>query len=116
MKITENSYAFVENAHHQDEWHVKIKEGDYTGVIYKYGRLNFSEENEDGSANLQFDYYIEKVPEELGMTKEDLGEDTTFLNTLGDILVHIIEDAIEHEKFKLGNDDKPTDSESTVHE
>ena len=37
------------------------------------------------------------------------------MNTLGDILSHIIEDSLETGKFKLGNDDKPTDSESTVH-
>jgi hypothetical protein len=50
------------------------------------------------------------------MTEEDFNEDATFMNILGDILIHILEDAMETGKYKLGNDDKPTDSESTVHE
>jgi hypothetical protein len=50
------------------------------------------------------------------MTEEELQEDLTFLNLLGDVLTHIIEDAMETGKYKLGQNDKPTDSESTVHE
>ena len=50
------------------------------------------------------------------MTEEDLNGDEDFMNFLGKILVHIIEDAIERDKFKLGNNDKPTDSEPTLHE
>jgi hypothetical protein len=59
---------------------------------------------------------VAKIPQELEMTEEELQEDLTFLNLLGDVLTHIIEDAMETGKYKLGQNDKPTDSESTVHE
>jgi hypothetical protein len=50
------------------------------------------------------------------MTEEELNEDLEFLNVLGAILTHIIEDSFESGQYKMGNNDKSTDSESTVHE
>jgi hypothetical protein len=116
MKITNNSYTFVENATEQDSWHVKIKEGDYAGIIYQYGRIQVKEDFDTESAKLQFQFNIKKIPDELGMESEDLLEDETFMNLLGDILTHIIEDAMDNGNYKIGNNDKSTDSESTVHE
>ena len=37
MKITSDSYTFVENDFSDDSWHVKINEGDYKDTVYKYG-------------------------------------------------------------------------------
>lgn len=117
MTVTYDTYAFVENASSQDEWHVKIKEGDYAGIVYKYGRIDIAEpDNGEGDAVLKFQFKTASIPEKLDLTEEDLNTDETFMNLLGDILVHIIEDAMNSGKFKLGNNDKPTDSESTMHE
>jgi hypothetical protein len=113
MKITLDSYTFVEHKG-EELWYVKIKEGDYKDVIYKYGRIEVLEVGDH--AKLKFEFKVEKWPDELDMTEEDFNEDATFMNILGDILIHILEDAMETGKYKLGNDDKPTDSESTVHE
>lgn len=113
MKITHNSYTFVEHKG-EEAWFIKIKEGDYKDVIYKYGTIEVLEV--DDHAKLKFQFKVEKYPDELGMTEEDFNQDTTFMNMLGDILTHILEDAMETGKYKLGNDDKPTDSKSTVHE
>jgi hypothetical protein len=113
--ITSDKYTFVEKKGDED-WHVKIKDGDYKDIIYKYGRIEVEEIEEEGSARLKFQFMIDKIPSELSMTTEDLQEDTTFLTLLGDILSHIIEDAMDSGKYKIGNDDKSTDSESTVHE
>lgn len=113
--ITSDSYTFVEKNGSED-WHVKIKEGDYKDVIYRYGRIEVVEDNNEDTARLKFQFDIEKIPSDLSMTKQELNEDSDFLNTLGNILTHIIEDAMDSGKYKIGNDDKPTDSESTVHE
>ena len=116
MKITHDSYSFVENASSQDEWHVKIKEGDYKGIVYKYGVIEIIEpEHEADEARLKYQFKVVHLPQSLDFTEEDLNQDVEFLNLLGDILLHIVEDAMENNKYKLGNNDKPTDSESTVH-
>lgn len=112
MKITHDSYTFVEHKGDED-WYVKIKEGDYKDIIYKYGRIEVKEEGD--TAKLKFQFHISKIPDELLMTKEELQEDATFMNMLGDILTHVIEDAMDSGKYKLGQNDKPTDSEPTVH-
>ena len=112
MQITNNSYTFVE---HQgdDVWYVTLKEGPYKGVIYRYGAIEVKEDGDH--ANLKFNFQIAKIPTELDMDVEDLNNDYEFCTHLGDVLTHIIEDSLETGKFKLGNNDKPTDSESTVH-
>jgi DNA-directed RNA polymerase specialized sigma subunit len=114
MMITSNSYTFVEKKSSED-WHVKIKEGEFKGIVYRYGRIEVAEDKSEDTARLKFNFAIEEIPKELEMSKEELQEDLSFLNTLGNILTHIIEDAMDSGKYKIGNDDKSTDSESTVH-
>lgn len=113
--ITSDSYTFVEKPG-SDDWHVKIKDGDYKDIIYRYGRIEVAEDEVEETARLKFNFAIDKIPSELGMTADELNEDVEFLNTLGNILTHIIEDAMDSGKYKIGKDDKSTDSESTVHE
>ena len=114
MMITSDSYTFVEKKGDED-WYVKIKDGEFKGLVYKYGRIEVAEDHGEDTARLKFQFHIETIPSDLEITKEELNEDFTFLNTIGDILTHIIEDAMDSGKYKIGKDDKPTDSESTVH-
>jgi len=111
MKITSKSYSFVENDFSDDSWHVKINEGVYKDIVYKYGRIQVKENGDE--ASLSFQYKIIDLPEHLN--EEDLNCSVEFMDTLGDILTHIIEDSLETGHFKLGNNDKSTDSEPTVH-
>lgn len=114
--ITNESYTFVEHKGDED-WYVKIKaDGPYKGITYKYGRIEVQEDEDNLDAKLKFQFNIAKIPDELHIDETELHEDVTFLNMLGDILVHIIEDAMTSGKYKLGKNDKSTDSESTVHE
>ena len=106
MKQTSDSYSFVENDFSDDSWHVKINEGDYKDVVYKYGKIQVIEKGEE--ATLSFQFKVVDLPEHLN--EEELNSDVEFMNNLGDILSHIIEDSLETGKFKLGNNDKPTDS------
>jgi hypothetical protein len=112
MKITSNSYSFVENATVNDEWHVKVNEGMFKDVVYKYGKIQVKEKDEE--ALLSFQFKVIDLPEHLD--EDELNSSVDFMDLLGDILTHVIEDSLETGKFKLGNDDKPTDSESTVYE
>jgi hypothetical protein len=111
MKVTSKSYTFVENDFSDDSWHVKINEGPYKDIVYKYGKIQVKENEEE--ATLGFQYKIIEKPEHLD--EEDLNCSVDFMDTLGDILSHIIEDSFETGKFKLGNNDKSTDSESIMH-
>jgi len=113
--ITHDSYTFVESATSGEEWwHIRLNDGDYKDVIYKYGKIQVvSPPDETDDARLQFQFSIIETPEEL--STEDLIEDTAFMNHLGDVLTHIIQDSFETGKYKLGENDKPTNFESTVH-
>ena len=42
----------------QDQTLIGIKEGKFAGVIYKYGKVSFGEDNPDGTKPLQFQYEI----------------------------------------------------------
>ena len=109
MKITSDSYTFIEHTN-DTNWYVKIKAGDYKDIIFKYGAIEIKEDAELDSAKLKFHFNISKIPEELSLTNEDLQEDADFMNLLGDILSHILEDAMDSGKYKLGKNDKSTDS------
>lgn len=115
MKISKDSYTFIEHKGEDDVWYIKIKEGAYKDIVYKYGHIEVVE-LPTGEANLKFHFKASKIPDDLGLDEMDLNNDVEFCNLLGDILVNILEDAMETGKYKLGNNDKPTDSESTVHE
>jgi hypothetical protein len=111
MKITNKTYSFVENDFSDDNWHVKINEGVYKDIVYKYGKIQVKEKGEE--ATLAFQFKIVDLPEHLD--EGDLNSSVEFMETLGDILTHIIEDSLETGQFKLGNDDQPTNSESAMH-
>jgi hypothetical protein len=111
MKITSDVYSFVENDFSDDSWHVKINQGVYKDIVYKYGKIQVKEDGDE--AKLSFQFKIVDLPEHLD--EDDLNSSVEFMETLGDILTHIIEDSLETGKFKLGNNDKSTNSESVMH-
>ncbi len=83
---------------------VKINKGKYAGVIVTYGTVGLKTQ-EDGSAKLSFQYNITESPKH---NKKKLEGSDEFRNTLGDILSHIIESALESGKYKIGNGNKST--------
>ena len=111
IKVTNDTYSFVESATSGEEWHVKINDGDYKGIVYRYGKIQIHEIDEE--AKLKFQFKIIDLPEHL--SEEELNSDDVFMTQLGDILTHIIEDSLDTGHFKLGKDDKPTDSKSIMH-
>ena len=86
------NYTYVSRG--QDQWaSIMITKGKYEGIIYQYGRVSVAEEeNEDGKMPLSFDYNVGDVN---GHEKEELDSSTEFKNTLGDILVEILDEQLE---------------------
>lgn len=109
-------YAFVDKMDVVDDtWHIQIKDGDYSGVVYKYGSVKIHE-NDGKEAVLKFQFAIVEAPDHLHL--DDLNHDTDFMNTLGDILHNILTDAFESGKYRLGkkkDDDSEDDSQSVIH-
>ena len=89
--MTKN-YTFVSKG--DDDWaSVMIKDGKYEGIIYQYGKVSVAEsEDENGNMPLSFKY---NVIEYNGHNQEDLNKSVEFKNTLGDILVEILDEQLE---------------------
>ena len=84
-------YAFVQKEG-DDFTCIKLLEGKYKGVIYKYGKVGFAkEEKPDGTLPMKFDYDIIFNPhEETSIDKQD------FIDYIGDILIELLEKQIEN--------------------
>ena len=73
---------------------IKILEGKYEGIIYKYNNVKLSQtENADGELPLKFTYDIMANP-----NKEDI-KSTDFRNYIGDILVEVMEEQLKNGKI-----------------
>ena len=68
------------------------KSGKYHGVVYKYGKVGFGEENLDGTKPLQFQY---EIVDNNGIQREQFGDD--FFTLIGDILVEVMDEQIKDE-------------------
>ena len=90
--LMSKNYSFVSKG--DDKWaSIMISKGPYKGIIYQYGRVSLAPvENEDGNLPLSFDY---NVIDFNGHEFQDLIESKEFKNTLGDILVEILDEQLE---------------------
>ena len=68
------------------------KSGKYHGVVYKYGKVGFGEENPDGTKPLRFEY---NIVDNNGIPREQFGDE--FFKLIGDILVEVMEEQIKDE-------------------
>jgi len=70
---------------------IKLLQGKYKGIIYKYGKVGFAkEENPDGTLPMKFDYDIIFNPHETNIDKQD------FIDYIGDILIEIMEKQVNN--------------------
>ena len=73
---------------------IKIMDGQFEGVIYKYNNVKLSQtENADGELPLKFTYDIMANP-----NGEDI-KSTDFRNYIGDILVEVMEEQLKNGKI-----------------
>ena len=75
---------------------IKLVEGKYEGVIYKYNQVKFApEENEQGQIPLKFTYDIFQNPEKVDVESQD------FRYYIGDILVELVEEQLNNGTVKF---------------
>jgi len=78
-------YAYVQRDG-DDFTCIKLLEGKYKGVIYKYGKVGFAkDEKPDGTLPMKFDYDIIFNPHETDIDKQE------FIDYIGDILIEQLE-------------------------
>ena len=77
------------------------KSGKYHGVVYKYGKVGFGEENPDGTKPLRFEY---NIVDNNGIPREQFGEE--FFKLIGDILVEVMEEQVKDEPVDRKNSSK----------
>jgi len=83
-------YAFAQRKG-DDFTCVKLLEGDYEGVIYKYDNVKFEELNNNGQVPLQFTYDVFLNPNSKDVDSQD------FKNYIGDILVELVDQQLKDE-------------------
>ena len=84
-------YAFVQKEG-DDFTSIKLSQPPYKGVIFKYGKVGFSEnENPDGTRSMKFDYDILFNPHETDLDNKE------FIDYIGDMLIEFLD-----EKLKKG--------------
>ena len=81
-----DKFVYVESKS-QDQTCIGIKGGKFAGVVYKYGKVSFGEDNPDGTKPLQFQY---DIVDNNGIPREQF--DDEFFNLIGDILVEIMDE------------------------
>jgi len=83
-------YAFVQREG-DDFTCIKLLQGKYKGIIYKYGKVGFAkEEKPDGTLPMKFDYDIIFNPhEESSIDKQE------FIDYIGDILIEQLEEQVK---------------------
>ena len=95
-----DKFVYVESKS-QDQTCIGIKGGKFAGVVYKYGKVSFGEDNPDGTKPLQFEY---DIVDNNGIQREQFGEE--FFKLIGDILVEVMEEQIKDEPVNRKNSSK----------
>ena len=101
MKIDEQ-YVFV-TTESQEQTCIGIKQGKYTGVVYKYGDVGLGEEQEDGKMPLKFKF---DILQSNGIEREEFNDE--FFKLAGDILVNIIDKQHKIDMME-NNNNEPND-------
>jgi len=89
MSNLDNMISFVERPD-SELYSIKVKIGAYKNVIYTYGKVNITEDDENDQLKVSFDYRIEEVPKKLNKKKLEKSEE--FKNYIGNILTNLIEE------------------------
>ena len=89
---TNRRYAFAQKEG-EDHTCIKLTEGQYEGIIYKYGKVGIPpkvKEDAEGKLPLTFDYTVVKNPKDL-----DILDNQEFIDYIGDILLELLEEKLK---------------------
>ena len=110
-KITDSDYAFVEKPT-SSMYSVKLKTGQWSGVIVTYGKVSLKLNEDKETATLSFQFKVDEAPPPHNV--EELENLNDFNNHLGDILSHIIQNAFDTGNYKLGSNDKQSTNDDSA--
>ena len=80
---------------------IKITEGEFKDIIYKYGKVQFaSKETAGGKMPLRFNYEVMKNPNNVDTKSEN------FRNKIGDILVEVMDEQLKDGKLSIINSEE----------
>ncbi len=99
--ISEGDFDLVENLS-EDFYGVKLKGGEYDGVILVYGAVSISMPEEgslDEDARLKFNYNIK---DSARYQPDELEKDPLFNQHIGDVLTYIIVTQLEKQENCIG--------------
>lgn len=78
---------YTEVVHQNGERAIKILKGDYKGIIYQYGKINFIPREESETPTIDFERAVRSCPDELVDT---ISEDQEFNQLMGNILIELL--------------------------
>jgi len=94
-KTPSKRYAFAQRQG-DDFSCIKIMDGQYEGIIYKYNNVKFSStENANGEIPLKFTYDVMTNPNEEDVKSDD------FRNYIGDILVECVDEQLKNGQLQI---------------
>jgi hypothetical protein len=78
--------------------HIRIDEGPFKDVIYRYGAVRFEENEEKETCTLTYQF---DIIDSANNNKEELEANKDFEKTIGDLLVGFIDEYIDNNKDML---------------
>ena len=94
-----------------DYWCIRFEQGEYEGVVYKYGDIGFKTQvNPDGTLSVNFEYDILYVPDELREKEFADEKKYEFENFIGNIMMQMVQEDLDKNEETLedgstGDDD-----------
>jgi hypothetical protein len=104
-----NHYEFVYDEYYQnlDTLPIRLTGAPYDDIMIRYQNVSFDEKNKHGDITMNFSYDIVENPKDI-----DIGDEKTFQDYLGDILVNVMITMLnEKEKYETRDiDSNPVNS------
>ena len=91
MQITDEDFTVMESDE-EDFYAVRIDKGMYSGVIFKFGKIDIKENDDGKGAACSFEYNAVYSPE--NFTLEELDKDTEFGELAGEVLNFLLVSSI----------------------
>jgi hypothetical protein len=97
-KLFGTIYRVVENPFEKDAG-IELIGSEWKGLVYQYGDVQFV----DGEAQINFQRSIRRLPEDVEETEEnieDLLNNSELNQLMGDILLELIDEQLEKDKYE----------------
>ena len=78
---------YTEVVRESEERAIKILKGDYKGIIYQYGKIEFIPREESEQPTINFDRAVRSCPDEM---LDTISTDENFNRLMGEILIELL--------------------------